>query len=42
VVRLVRNDRRVVYLGVEGQYLSAERMDVQKYLGSFKVTPKKK
>lgn len=41
VVRLVRNDRRVVYLAVEGQYLTAERMDVKQYLGSFKVTPKK-
>jgi hypothetical protein len=41
VVRLVRTDRRVVYLGVEGQYVRADHADVQKYLGSFKVTPKK-
>lgn len=39
VVRLVRYDKRLVYLAVEGQYLSAERHDVQQYLRSFKLTP---
>ncbi len=42
VVRLVLYDKRVVYLAVEGQYLTAERADVQKYLRSFKLTPQKK
>lgn len=41
VVRLVRTERKLVYLSVEGQYLTAERVDVQKYLGSFRLTPKK-
>ena len=42
VVRLVRSDKRVVYLAVEGQYLTAERADVQKYLRSFRMTTQKK
>jgi hypothetical protein len=42
VVRLIRSDKRVVYLAVEGQYLTAERTDVQKYLRSFKFTPNPK
>jgi hypothetical protein len=42
VVRLVRNDTKAVYLAVEGQYLTAERADVQRYLRSFKMTPPKK
>lgn len=41
VVRLVRAEKKVVYLSVEGQYLTAERVDVRKYLGSFRLTPKK-
>ncbi len=41
VVRLVRTDKRVVYLAVEGQYLTADRTDVQRYLRSFRLTPKK-
>lgn len=41
VVRLLLMDRKMVYLAVEGQYLSAERADVQKYLRSFRLTPKK-
>jgi hypothetical protein len=42
VVRLVRTNRQVVYLAVEGPYLTADRQDVQKYLRSFKLTPPKK
>jgi len=42
VVRLIHTDRRVVYLGVEGLFVSAERADVQRYLRSFKLTPLKK
>ncbi len=30
VVRVVRNDKKVVYLAVEGQYLTSERTDVQR------------
>jgi hypothetical protein len=42
VVRLVRRDRRLVYLSVEGPYLAADQAHVQKYLKSFKLTPQKK
>ena len=41
VVRVVRNDTKVVYLAVEGQYLTAERTDVQRYLRSFKMAQPK-
>lgn len=42
VVRVVRTESKVYYLGVEGPYLSAERQDVQRYLGSFRLTPGQK
>ncbi len=42
VVRLVRTETRLVYLGVEGQFLSADRRDVQRYLKSFRLDPPKK
>lgn len=42
VVRLVRADKRVVYLGVEGPYMTADQAHVQKYLQSFRLTPQKK
>jgi hypothetical protein len=39
VVRMVRTDTKMYYLGVEGPYLSAERQDVQRFMGSFRLTP---
>lgn len=42
VVRLVRGDKRVVYLAVEGPYLMADQAHVQKYLKSFKLSTTKK
>lgn len=42
VVRVVRTDAKVYYLGVEGPYVSADRADVQRYMGSFKLTPGKR
>lgn len=39
VVRVVRTDTKVYYLGVEGPLVSADRLDVQRYMGSFKLTP---
>lgn len=42
VVRVVRSDKRVVYLSVEGPYLTADQAHVQKYLRSFRFTPTQK
>ena len=42
VVRVVWADGRVYYLAVEGLYLSAERADVRRFLGSFRLTQTKK
>jgi hypothetical protein len=39
---LVRTDAKVYYLGVEGPYMSADQQHVQRYMGSFKLTPGKR
>lgn len=38
VVRVVRTDTKVYYLGVEGPLVSPDRWDVQRYMASFKLT----
>ena len=42
VVRVVRTEKKLYYLGVEGPFLTADRTDVRKYLQSFKLTPPKR
>ena len=42
IVRVVRTESKVYYLGVEGPFVSADRADVQHFLRSFKLTPQKK